>query len=133
MELIIKYFVGLELGVAYYIQRHFCWSSNTLWYDEIPNGADPSKALYIVGGKDDIVNGPVRLFHQSLTLITFNHKLIMVIRYLATLQRVRRYLQSHGVSQGLRYNPNGRHGQALLTSDKAFTDMLKWLREPENP
>jgi len=102
LELIIKYFVGMELGVAYYIQRHFCWSSNTLWYDEIPNGHDPSKAMFIIGGKDDIVNGP----------------------------RVRRYLQSHGVSQGMYYNPNGRHGQALLTTDKAFSEILQWLCEP---
>ncbi|TCD68184.1 hypothetical protein EIP91_011355 [Steccherinum ochraceum] len=105
IELIIKYFVGMELGVAYYIQRHFCWSSNTLWYDEIPNAHDPNKAMFILGGKDDLVNGP----------------------------RVRRYLQSHGIDRGLYYNPLGRHGQALLTNDQAFSEVLKWLREPTTP
>ena len=123
MELIIKYFVGLELGVAYYIQRHFCWSSNTLWFEEIPNGHDSSKTFYIVGGKDDIVNGPVsNHIHSSWPAhLTFSMR-----------QRVRKYLESHGVTDGLYYNPNGRHGQALLTTDKAFTEILRWLREPEN-
>ncbi|TCD60428.1 hypothetical protein EIP91_010080 [Steccherinum ochraceum] len=102
MELLIKYFVGMELGVAYYIQRHFCWSSNTLWYDEIPNAHDPDKATFIVGGKDDLVNGP----------------------------RVRRYLQSHGIDRGLYYDPLGRHGQALLIDDPAFLEVLKWLHGP---
>ncbi|THH32879.1 hypothetical protein EUX98_g1287 [Antrodiella citrinella] len=106
LELIIKYFVGMELGVAYYIQRHFCWSSNTLWFEEIPNGHDPLKAKFIIGGKDAIVNGP----------------------------RVCRYLQSHGVNEGLYYDPEGRHGQALLTTDQAFTEVVAWLRgQTTNP
>ncbi|KAH8105879.1 hypothetical protein BXZ70DRAFT_917198 [Cristinia sonorae] len=104
LELIIKYFVGMELGVAYYIRRHFCWSSNTLWYDEIPNAHDPSKAMFVVGGKDDIVNGPSQAISPS-----------------------------HGVNKGLFYNPNGRHGQPLLTIDKSFGEIVKWLREPTTP
>ena len=52
----MRYFVGSEVGVANLLQRHFDWSSNALWYDEIPNARDPSKTFFLVGGKDDIVN-----------------------------------------------------------------------------
>ncbi|TCD64755.1 hypothetical protein EIP91_003646 [Steccherinum ochraceum] len=104
MELLIKYFVSMELGVAYYIQRHFCWSSNTLWYDEIPDARNPHKAKFVIGGKDDLVNGP----------------------------RVRRYLQLHGVEGGLWYDPLGRHGQVLITSGHTFAEVLGWLRGPDH-
>lgn len=56
----MKYFVGMELGVANVLQRHFDWGSNSLWYDEIPNARDPSKTIFFVGGKDDIVDAQVR-------------------------------------------------------------------------
>uniref|UniRef100_A0A0W0FJY6 AB hydrolase-1 domain-containing protein n=1 Tax=Moniliophthora roreri TaxID=221103 RepID=A0A0W0FJY6_MONRR len=55
-ELIVKYFVGTELGVANLLQRHFDWSSNSLWFEEIPNARNPSKTLYLLGGKDGILN-----------------------------------------------------------------------------
>ena len=59
IELLMKYFVGMELGVANVLQRHFDWSSNSLWYDEIPSARDPSKTIFFVGGKDDIVDAKV--------------------------------------------------------------------------
>jgi hypothetical protein len=51
----MRYFVGTELGVANLLQRHFDWASNSLWYEEIPNARDPSKTVFLLGGKDDIV------------------------------------------------------------------------------
>lgn len=33
-------------------------------------------------------------------------------------ERIRRYLNQHGVKKGLWYDPNGRHGQALLAGGK---------------
>ena len=59
MDLIIKYFVGTELGVANFLQRHFDWSSNALWYEEIPNARDPQKTMFVLGGKDSIIDANV--------------------------------------------------------------------------
>ena len=58
--MIIKFFVGTELGVANFLQRHFDWYANSLWYEEIPNARDPSKTRFFLGGKDAIVNAHVR-------------------------------------------------------------------------
>ena len=43
---------------------------------------------------------------------------------------MKRYLTSHGVRDGLWYDPNGRHGQALLVGGHAHNEILRWLREP---
>lgn len=59
MELLIRYYVATELGVANLLQRHFCWSSNSQWVEEIPNARDPHRTLFVLGGKDDIVNAKV--------------------------------------------------------------------------
>lgn len=55
----MRYFVGTELGTANTIQRHFDWSSNSLWFEEIPNARDPTKTLVVLGGKDAILNAEV--------------------------------------------------------------------------
>jgi hypothetical protein len=64
MELIMRYYVATELGVANNIQRHFDWSSNALWYEEIPNARDGSKTLFVLGGKDEIVNAKVSKYYS---------------------------------------------------------------------
>lgn len=117
----MRYFVGTEIGVANILQRHFDWASNSLWYEEIPNARDPSKTLFLLGGKDDIVNSEVYslLFLRVLSWLT------------NTLQRVKRYLTSHGVRKGLWYDPEGRHGQALVTGGNGHAEILRWLQEPE--
>jgi hypothetical protein len=51
----MRYFVSTELGVANLLQRHFDWTSNSLWFEEIPNARDPSRTFFLLGGKDDIV------------------------------------------------------------------------------
>ncbi|KAK7060561.1 hypothetical protein VNI00_001327 [Paramarasmius palmivorus] len=102
-ELLLRYFVGTELGVANLLTRHFEWSSNTLWYEEIPNARNPSKTLFLLGGKDNIVNAP----------------------------RVKKYLTSHGVRKGLWYDPDGVHGQALLMGGEGHRRVMEWLKEPE--
>jgi hypothetical protein len=56
----MRYFVGTELGVANLLQRHFDWSSNSLWYEEIPNARDTAKTFFVLGGKDDIIRADVR-------------------------------------------------------------------------
>ncbi|KAI0796702.1 hypothetical protein C8Q75DRAFT_710801 [Abortiporus biennis] len=101
LELLMKYFVGTELGVANFLQRHFDWSSNSLWFDEIPNARNPAKTMFFLGGNDAIVDA----------------------------QRVKRYLTSHGIRKGLWFDPNGRHGQALLAGGAGHAEILRWLRE----
>lgn len=103
LELVMKYFVGMELGVANFLQRHFDWSANALWYEQIPNARDPSKTMFFLGGKDAIVDA----------------------------SRVKRYLTSHGIRKGLWYDPNGRHGQALLAGGAGHVAILRWLREQD--
>ncbi|EGO01881.1 hypothetical protein SERLA73DRAFT_177462, partial [Serpula lacrymans var. lacrymans S7.3] len=100
MELLMRYFVGTELGVANLLQRHFDWSSNALWYEEIPNARDPSKTMFLLGGKDAIVEA----------------------------ERVKRYLRSHGVRKGLYFDPDGRHGQALTAGGAGHAAIMEWLK-----
>ncbi|KAJ7283568.1 hypothetical protein C8J57DRAFT_739016 [Mycena rebaudengoi] len=100
LQLLIRYFVGTELGVANLMQRHFDWSSNALWYEEIPNARDPSKTLFLLGGEDDIMNSA----------------------------RVKKYLTSHGVRKGLWYDPDGKHGQALISGGAGHTEVIRWLK-----
>ncbi|KAF9534250.1 hypothetical protein CPB83DRAFT_902204 [Crepidotus variabilis] len=104
IELIMRYFVGTELGVSNLLQRHFCWTSNSLWFEEIPNATDPSKTMFLLGGNDAIVNS----------------------------ERVKRYLSSHGVRKGLWFDPEGIHGQALVRGGPGMNIVLKWLSEHED-
>ena len=62
----MRYFVGTELGVANLLQRHFDWVSNSLWFEEIPNGRDPSKTLFLLGGRDDIIHAEVSILRIAL-------------------------------------------------------------------
>jgi hypothetical protein len=57
----MRYFVSTELGVANLLQRHFDWSANALWYEDIPNARDASKSLFVIGGKDSIMNANVSI------------------------------------------------------------------------
>jgi len=54
VNLVLRFFVGTELGVANLIQRHFDWTSNSLFFEEIPEACDPIKTMYVVGGRDSI-------------------------------------------------------------------------------
>lgn len=59
-DVLMHYFVCSEIGVANFLHRHFDWSANSLWYEEIPHAKDPSKSMFVLGGKDFIVNSDVR-------------------------------------------------------------------------
>lgn len=74
LELLMRYFVGCELGVSNLLQRHFCWTSNSLWFEEIPNATDQSKTFFCLGGKDIIVDTEVSdrsLSYAHIILLTF--------------------------------------------------------------
>ncbi|KAJ7180173.1 hypothetical protein C8R43DRAFT_912794 [Mycena crocata] len=101
LDLLIRYFVSTELGVANLMRRNFDWSSNALWYEEIPHARNASKTLFLLGGKDEIINA----------------------------ERVKKYLTSHGVRKGLWYDPDGHHGDALQNGGAGHTEVMRWLRE----
>ncbi|KAJ7068340.1 hypothetical protein C8F01DRAFT_605353 [Mycena amicta] len=101
MELVMRYIVGTELGTAALLFRNFDWSANSLWYEDIPDARDPSKAFFLLGGNDAIVNAA----------------------------RVKRYLTSHGVQKGLWYDPHGQHGDSIARGSKGHTLVLEWLRD----
>ncbi|PPQ94006.1 hypothetical protein CVT25_009854 [Psilocybe cyanescens] len=103
MELLMRYFVGTEIGVVNLLQRHFCWTSNSLWFEEIPNATDSHKTMFLLGGKDDIIHS----------------------------ERVKRYLTSHGAGNNLWYDPEGRHGQALMRGGSGLKEVFRWLSEDE--
>ena len=122
----MKFFVGTELGVANFLQRHFDWNANALWYEQIPNARDPSKTMFLLGGKDAIVDASVRLCS------TVNCNRVGKLTPFICTQRVKRYLTSHGIKKGLWFDPDGHHGQALLTGGKGHTEILRWLRDSED-
>ena len=64
MQLVMRYFVASELGICNLLRKHYCWTSNSLWFEEIPNATDSTKTLFLLGGKDDILNAEVAIFHS---------------------------------------------------------------------
>ncbi|OCF35143.1 hypothetical protein I316_03185 [Kwoniella heveanensis BCC8398] len=90
LELLLYYFIASEVGIANYIQRYFDWADNTLFFDEIPNATDPSKTAFFLGAQDIIIDAA----------------------------RVRRYLERHGVTTGIHWDPLGGHGDGLAGSSR---------------
>ncbi|KAG8893236.1 hypothetical protein FRC01_013707, partial [Tulasnella sp. 417] len=102
IQLIMKYFAATEPGIALAVQRHWDWTANALWFEEIPRPRNPYYTAYFLGGKDAVMDA----------------------------WRVRRYLTNHGVDENLYWDPNGQHGQPVL--DKKGLKALKdWLLAPE--
>lgn len=121
----MRYFIASELGVANFLQRRFDWSSNALWYEEIPNARDPSKTMFVLGGKDNILNAEVN--EQCYYLAT----VLPAADVFCSVQRVKTYLTSHGVNKGLWFDPEGGHGDALLHGGPGHTMVSKWLQGEE--
>ncbi|WWD20201.1 hypothetical protein CI109_104677 [Kwoniella shandongensis] len=90
LELLLYYFIACEVGIANYIQRNFDWTENTLFFDEIPNATDPTKTAFFLGGHDIIIDA----------------------------SRVRRYLERHGVTNGIHWDQNAGHGDGLAGSSR---------------
>ncbi|KZW04256.1 hypothetical protein EXIGLDRAFT_709620 [Exidia glandulosa HHB12029] len=108
LRLLMRYFVGTELGIANTIQRHFDWADNTLWFEEIPNAHDSASTKFYLGGRDAIVASEV-----------------------SSSRRVRRYLLAHGAHDGagVVWNPNGVHGEAMLHRGRDLDDIFSWLAQ----
>ncbi|KAF7292390.1 hypothetical protein HMN09_01223100 [Mycena chlorophos] len=101
VELVTRYVIAQEVGTAALMYRNFDWATNALWYENIPNARDPSKTIFLLGGKDALIN----------------------------TQRAKTYLTSHGISEGLWYDPEGEHGSALRSGGEGHKLILKWLRD----
>jgi len=100
-EILMYYFVCSEIGVVNFLHRHFDWSANSLWFEELPHAKDPSRLMFVLGGKDFLVNS----------------------------DRVVKYLKSHGVKKGLLYTPEHTHGQAFINGSDVFRQIMDWLEE----
>lgn len=119
-EILMYYFVCSEIGVVNFLHRHFDWSANSLWYEEIPHAKDPSKSMFVLGGKDFILNSDVRGFLACFCWWMSNP---------IALQRIVAYLKSHGVKKGLLYTPEHTHGQGFITGSNVFNQIMDWLEE----
>ena len=64
--MLMNYFVCSEIGVVNFLHRHFDWSASSLWYEELPHEKDPSRLMFVLGGKDFIVNSDVSGFSYFL-------------------------------------------------------------------
>lgn len=101
LELLMRYFVASEMGVANLLQRHFDWTANCLYPDEVPAFTDPSRTTVFIGAKDAIINA----------------------------QRVYEHLTLHGMTKGLSCDPHGHHGGAIVNGSAECNKILRWLGE----
>ncbi|KAI8824459.1 uncharacterized protein EV422DRAFT_493257 [Fimicolochytrium jonesii] len=63
LELIMQYFVSREMYIANSLSRHFHWSKNILFYDNLPHPQDGLKHVVSLSGVDAIVPSPrVKLY-----------------------------------------------------------------------
>ncbi|WWC73569.1 uncharacterized protein I206_107541 [Kwoniella pini CBS 10737] len=104
MELLLYYFIACELGIANYISRNFDWADNTLFFDEIPEATDAHKTAFFLGGQDMIIDAA----------------------------RVRRYLERHGVTNGIHWDPLAGHGDGLGGSARDRVVMFAGTGSTEN-
>ena len=98
-----------EIGHANLLQRHFEWTDNLLWAEEVPGLRDPNQVITVLSGQDAIV--PV--------------------------QRVRKYLLANGMREwtddekqdagGLFIDEPAAHGEALMTNCASFERIFTWL------
>lgn len=79
-------------------EKHFEWSNNNVFFDEIPNARDPRKFAVFLGGQDMIIDAGVSLYDGSK----------------ANVQRVRQYLERHGASESIYWDVKGGHGDGLM-------------------
>jgi hypothetical protein len=40
-------------------RKHFDWTENTLFFEEIPAGLDHTRTAFFLGGKDMVIDAPV--------------------------------------------------------------------------
>lgn len=111
IKLLMRYFVGRELGTANTLCRYFDWASAILWpQDEIPNLDDPHYARFFLAGQDSILD----------------------------CQETRQYLMEYGVKESDREHQGGltvdwkaAHGELLMKDGEGISEIMRWLEEPD--
>lgn len=100
MQLLMRYFVARELGVANTLQRHFDWISSMLRPIDIPNVGDSSKVAVFLAERDAIVDS----------------------------SRVAAYLKGEGwdESNGVRVWKKQRHGESMMGHGESFEAVMQW-------
>ncbi|GHJ88728.1 hypothetical protein NliqN6_5130 [Naganishia liquefaciens] len=98
IELLLHWFIASEIGIATSIQRHFDWSANTLFHDEIPHAHDPRRTLVVLGGEDVIIDA----------------------------WRVKGYLNRHGMRESIVFDSLANHGEGLRGD--ALERIIKFLK-----
>jgi hypothetical protein len=41
--------------------QHFDWTNNTLLFEDIPNGLDPRRTAFFLGGRDMVIDAKVSI------------------------------------------------------------------------
>lgn len=100
MQLLMRYFVARELGVANTLQRNFDWISSLLQPTDIPNLGDASKASVFLSERDAIVDTP----------------------------RISTYLAGEGMdeSAGLKIFAKQKHGESMMGHGESFRTVMSW-------
>ena len=70
----MRYFIATEVGVVNLLARHFDWTSNTLWFEDIPNARDPTKAFFLLGGQDSIIHSEVRFYGIDIIFLLSDYQ-----------------------------------------------------------
>ncbi|KAG8947448.1 hypothetical protein FRC04_010769 [Tulasnella sp. 424] len=101
-QLIIKYFAATEPGISLAVQRHFDWVANALWVEEIPRSTEPYYSSFLLGALDVVIN----------------------------TARVKRYLEKHGIREGIHWDPRGHHAEAAI-GGTGLQNIVNWLQMPK--
>lgn len=119
VALLMRFFVGQELGTANTLCRHFDWASALLWpEDEIPNLTSRHHTTFFLAGQDAILS----------------------------CEATRKYLLEYGVSEvqlaetatgskkrrgGLVVDWQSAHGELLMKDGPGLAEVMNWLEEED--
>ncbi|PWN54305.1 hypothetical protein IE53DRAFT_215759 [Violaceomyces palustris] len=102
IELLMRYFVGRELGTANTLCRHFDWSSNILWPEEIPNLTDANRTRFYLAELDSILSAT----------------------------ETKAYLHESGVPEEcVHFGRDKAHGEMLMHGGEEFKHIVDWLTD----
>ncbi|EST04692.1 E3 ubiquitin-protein ligase Highwire/Pam/Rpm-1 [Kalmanozyma brasiliensis GHG001] len=100
IELLMRYFVARELGVANTLCRYFDWSSNILWPNEIAKLQDGKRTRFYLAEEDAILSAKDTL----------------------------EYLVESGCPrENVHYGKGKAHGEMLMHGGEDFRNVVDWL------
>ncbi|TKY87826.1 hypothetical protein EX895_003407 [Sporisorium graminicola] len=100
IELLMRYFVAREVGIANTLCRYFDWSSNILWPNEIEGLEDARRTRFYLAEEDAILSAKDTL----------------------------EYLVESGCPrENIHYGKGKAHGEMLMHGGEDFDGIVKWL------